>query len=100
MYSAKFNVWFYETDMMGIAHHSNHFRWFENARVEYLRHIGITLGSMMDEDMELISIYYGEDAAEEEAEQLRDAAAALYPSIDVELQAGGQPVYYYIVSAE
>ena len=40
------------------------------------------------------------DAAEEEAEQLRDAAAALYPSIDVELQAGGQPVYYYIVSAE
>ena len=55
---------------------------------------------MVDDTTELISIYYGEDAAEEEAEQLRDAAAALYPSIDVELQAGGQPVYYYIVSAE
>lgn len=58
------------------------------------------LAKMVDDTTELISIYYGEDAAEEEAEQLRDAAAALYPSIDVELQAGGQPVYYYIVSAE
>lgn len=58
------------------------------------------LAKMVDDTTELISIYYGEDAAEEEAEQLRDAAAGLYPSIDVELQAGGQPVYYYIVSAE
>lgn len=66
MYSAKFNVWFYETDMMGIAHHSNHFRWFENARVEYLRHIGITLGSMMDEDIVFpimnVSCHYNEPA--------------------------------------
>lgn len=66
MYSAKFNVRFYETDMMGIAHHSNHFRWFENARVEYLRHIGITLGSMMDEDVVFpimnVSCHYNEPA--------------------------------------
>ncbi len=66
MYSAKFNVRFYETDMMGIAHHSNHFRWFENARVEYLRHIGITLGSMMDEDIVFpimnVSCHYNEPA--------------------------------------
>ena len=37
MYTATINVRFYETDMMGIAHHSNHFRWFEMARIEFLR---------------------------------------------------------------
>ena len=47
----QFNVRFYETDMMGIAHHSNHFRWFEMARIEFLRHIGVTLWDMMDEDI-------------------------------------------------
>lgn len=51
MYIASINVRFYETDMMGIAHHSNHFRWFEMARIEYLRHLGVTLGDMMDEDI-------------------------------------------------
>lgn len=43
MYTATINVRFYETDMMGIAHHSNHFRWFEMARIEFLRHIGVIL---------------------------------------------------------
>ena len=51
MYTATVNVRFYETDMMGIAHHSNHFRWFELARIEFLRHIGVTLWDMMDEDI-------------------------------------------------
>ena len=37
MHIASVNVRFYETDMMGIAHHSNHFRWFEMARIEFLR---------------------------------------------------------------
>ena len=51
MYIATFSVRFYETDMMGIAHHSNHFRWFEMARIEFLRHIGVTLWDMMNEDI-------------------------------------------------
>lgn len=51
MYIASINVRFYETDMMGIAHHSNHFRWFEMARIEFLRHVGVTLGAMMKEDI-------------------------------------------------
>ncbi len=58
------------------------------------------LAKMVDDATELISIYYGEDATEEEAEALRSAAAGKYPGIDVELQKGGQPVYCYIVSAE
>lgn len=55
---------------------------------------------MIDDDTELISIYYGADVTEEEAEDLGAKIEALYPKCDVELQFGGQPIYYYIVSAE
>ena len=55
---------------------------------------------MIDEDTELISIYYGADVTEEDAEDLGAKIEALYPNCDVELQFGGQPIYYYIVSAE
>ena len=51
MHIASVNVRFYETDMMGIAHHSNHFRWFEMARIEFLRQIGVSLWDMMNEDI-------------------------------------------------
>ncbi len=49
---------------------------------------------------ELISIYYGEDIAEADAEKLKQKVAVNFPSHDVELQFGGQPIYYYIVSVE
>ena len=55
---------------------------------------------MMDDEKELISIYYGADVKEEDASALRDRIEELYDSCDVELQYGGQPVYYYIVSVE
>lgn len=42
-------VRFYDTDEMGVAHHANYLRWFENGRVEFLRAIGITLGEMVDD---------------------------------------------------
>lgn len=63
----------------------------------------ITLGmidAMMTDELELISIYYGSDVEESDAEKIRDAVAAKYPRCDVELQYGGQPIYYYVVSAE
>jgi acyl-CoA thioester hydrolase len=41
-------VRFYETDMMGIVHHSNQIRWFEVARCEYLRQAGVDLFALMD----------------------------------------------------
>lgn len=53
-----------------------------------------------DEGFELISIYYGEEITEESAENLRAKIEARYPDCDIELQYGGQPIYYYIVSAE
>ena len=63
----------------------------------------VTLGmvdAMMTEEMELISIYYGSDVKEEDAEKMRQSIADKYTDCDVELQYGGQPIYYYVISAE
>ncbi len=56
--------------------------------------------AMVDEDTELISIYYGADTTEADAENLQARIEEAFPSCDVELQFGGQPIYYYIISAE
>lgn len=55
---------------------------------------------MMDDSLELISIYYGSEVSEEEADVLGQKVNQKYPGCDVELQYGGQPIYYYIISAE
>ena len=51
MITVREKVRFVETDLMGVVHHSNYFRWFEMARVEYLRQVGILLTDMMAEDI-------------------------------------------------
>ena len=58
------------------------------------------MDQMIDADTELISIYYGKDVEPETAEAVCAEAESRYPGCDVELQSGGQPVYYYIISAE
>ena len=58
------------------------------------------LDKMITEETELVSIYYGSDVKEEEAQALLEKIQGKYDSVDVEFQNGGQPVYYYIVSAE
>ena len=55
---------------------------------------------MTDEDTELISLYYGEDIKAEEAEHFAEEIAELYPDADVDVQMGGQPIYYYVMSVE
>lgn len=55
---------------------------------------------MVGDNSELISIYYGSDVSGEEGEALSEAIQEAYPDCDVELHFGGQPVYYYIISAE
>ena len=55
---------------------------------------------LLDEDSELISIYYGEDVKKEDAEKLGEDLSDLYPDCDVEVHFGGQPIYYYVVSVE
>ncbi len=58
------------------------------------------LDKMITDETELISIYYGSDVKEADAQALLEKIKEKYDSIDIEFQNGGQPVYYYIVSAE
>lgn len=55
---------------------------------------------MADEDSELISLYYGADYPEEEAQALAEEIGELYGDCDVEVNEGGQPIYYCIISVE
>jgi len=55
---------------------------------------------MVDEESELISVYYGEEITEEAAQAICDTISEKYDSCDVELQYGGQPIYYYVISVE
>lgn len=56
--------------------------------------------SMVDESSELISVYYGGDVQEDAAQQLRKELEETYGNCDIELQYGGQPIYYYVISVE
>ena len=55
---------------------------------------------LVDDDSELISVYYGEDVSEEEAEKLVAEIEELYPDQDVDAHCGGQPIYYYVIAVE
>ena len=55
-----------------------------------------TVAAMMDADSELISVYYGSDIEEDTANALVDALTEKYPSCEVEVYSGGQPIYYYV----
>lgn len=59
-----------------------------------------TIGAMTDADTELLSIYYGRETTHENAQKKKKKIEDKYPNLDVELQHGGQPVYYYLISAE
>jgi DAK2 domain fusion protein YloV len=56
--------------------------------------------SLVDDESELISLYYGEDISDEEANAVADELTELYPDLDVEVHYGGQPIYYYLLSVE
>lgn len=58
------------------------------------------LQKAVTEDSEIISIYYGADVTKEDAEEIAAYAEEQYPDCDVELQDGGQPLYYYIIAVE
>ena len=55
---------------------------------------------LAEEESELISVYYGKDTKEEDAEALADRLREAFPDLEVEVAAGGQPLYYYIISIE
>jgi len=55
---------------------------------------------LTDDNSELISLYYGHDVSEDDANELADKIMELYPNLDVEVHYGGQPIYYYVLSVE
>ena len=58
------------------------------------------LAQLVDEDTELISLFYGQDVQEESAENFAQEIEDLYPDVDVDVHSGGQPIYYYVLSVE
>lgn len=76
-----------------------------NGRIEVVGHdvhdIAIELTRAVVEDGDaLITIYYGQDTKEEDAQALGAEVAEIFSDLDVEVQYGGQPLYYYLISAE
>ena len=55
---------------------------------------------MLDEDSELVTVYYGSDVTAEDAEALTAKLQENFPNVEIELQEGGQPIYYYLISVE
>ena len=58
------------------------------------------LKAMVNDESEIITIYYGQDIPEEEAEAVAARIRKAYPQVETELQYGGQPIYYYFLSVE
>lgn len=55
---------------------------------------------LVDEDSCLVSLYYGADTSEEDAAKLAEAIGEKHADVDIEVQCGGQPIYYYVISVE
>ncbi|WP_099468275.1 DAK2 domain-containing protein [Konateibacter massiliensis] len=84
-----------ENDIMGIGDHS--ILTVGNAVDKVTRDM---IKELIDEETELISIYYGQEIEEDAAQELADKIAKEYSDCDIEVHFGGQPIYYYIVSVE
>lgn len=59
-----------------------------------------SLKSMVEEESELVTIYYGKDVNQDDANVLKEKAEEIFSACEVELHAGGQPIYYYLISVE
>ncbi len=85
----------HEGDIMGIGDHGILAvgREIEETALELLK-------GLVDETTELISIYYGEEVREEDAEDFIAKVEETYPDADVDAHFGGQPIYYYVLAVE
>ena len=69
-------------------------------RLRIISPVKLLLDEMVDEDSAIVSIYYGEDVSEEAAEEIAAVIEEKYPDVEVEINNGGQPIYYYVISVE
>ncbi|MBO6133816.1 MAG: DAK2 domain-containing protein [Lachnospiraceae bacterium] len=82
-------------DLMGIGDHSilSVGKDLESAALEMIN-------KMVDDSSEIVSIFYGEDVKEEEANELKEKAEKAYPNLEIDCHYGGQPIYYYLIAVE
>jgi len=80
-----------------IVLHNGHLKMADETRQDILLRL---LGLMGADEREIITLYYGADVTAEQAEHMVEAVRAVYPSPEVQVHHGGQPHYYYILSAE
>ncbi len=85
----------HEGDIMGIGDHS-----ILAVGQDLTQTVAAMTEAMTGEESELITLYYGDQIQPEDAEALGEVLREKHPSLDVDVQEGGQPVYYYIVSVE
>ena len=85
----------HENDYMGIGDHS-----ILSAGTDLEQTTLEMIDKMMTEDAAIVSIYYGQDAGEEDAEKISAVIEEKYPDVEVEINNGGQPIYYYVISVE
>ena len=81
----------HEGDIMGIG---------DSGMLAVGQNVNETLKHLVDDESELISVYSGEDVTEEDAAALVEKVQAAFPNCEVELNDGGQPIYYYLLSVE
>ncbi|MBP5331149.1 MAG: DAK2 domain-containing protein [Lachnospiraceae bacterium] len=82
-------------DYMGIDDHS-----IQSVGNDMIECAVELIETMLDDESELVSIYYGSDTTEEEAQKIADAITEKHKFTDVEIHEGGQPVYYFVISVE
>ncbi|MBQ6175189.1 MAG: DAK2 domain-containing protein [Clostridia bacterium] len=94
-----------DSENNGVTIHEGDYIGLSNGKISYAGQdidetVDELMNSLMTEDDELITVYYGSDVTEETAKKLADRIAENWPDCDVECLAGGQPLYYYLISVE
>lgn len=59
-----------------------------------------SIEKMLHEESELVTVYYGGDVSQEDAQKLKEKAEEKFSDYEIELHSGGQPIYYYLISVE
>ncbi len=94
-----------DSEYNGVQIHKGDIIGMHNGQIEYSGNsvhdvVMEMMKAVVDEDAELITVYYGADTTEEDAQAMTAEIAAAYPNCDVDCLLGGQPLYYYLISVE
>ncbi len=94
-----------DSENNGVVIHEGDYIGLSNGKIAYAGEdidetVDNVMQSLMNDDDELITVYYGSDVTEDEARKVADRISENWPDCDVECLAGGQPLYYYLISVE